>query len=111
MNDIEKLDLDFKIASDSMHPVMRIGQNIKFQKKLNYKTFDIILFKKDRKLTCHFIWRLQKNKTFITRSLKNYIENEAPIIESQILGTIVNFKISNLLKFKILLINFLRLTY
>ncbi|MGZ3691275.1 MAG: hypothetical protein ACXVAX_07215 [Pseudobdellovibrio sp.] len=97
------MSLKFKVVSDSMFPVIKIGDELSFNKKEVYNIFDIILFKRHGDLIVHFVWRDQMNfnNTLITRSLKNFNQDEEPVKIEEVLGTVDNFKIPFLTKIKI----------
>jgi signal peptidase I len=98
----------FKIVSDSMAPLIVIGDEIiikKIDSNYKFKKFDIILYKQGEKLFCHYFWHQNKNFDqgfVITRSLKNGFK-DYPFSHSNIIGLVQNFKIGLILKIKILM--------
>ena len=100
--------IHLRIASDSMTPLLKVGDEIQYE-KINdpyhdLKRFDVLLFSYQGKLMCHYLWkmgRLQKN--FITRSLKNFHEEDMPVRASDILGRILYVKIPWHLRLRIIL--------
>ena len=97
----------FKVVSDSMHPLIKINDKLIFESVPfeQLKIFDIVIFKRRENLTVHFIWRnqIKYNQTIITRSLKNIYCDEEPVLLTEILGRVTNFKLSNLSRFIIFL--------
>jgi signal peptidase I len=100
--------IKYKIVSDSMTPLISIGDEIiikKLEPGLKLKKFDIILYQNGEKLMCHYFWH--QNKLFdqgfiITRNLKSG-NFDYPFELNNVLGVVINFKINFLLKFKIIL--------
>jgi len=99
------MNLKFRVVSDSMAPLIKVGDELTFEKKSAYNIFDIILFKRKDELFVHFVWRDQSsfNNTLITRSLKNYLADEEPVSIGEVLGTVAEFKIPAATKIKIYL--------
>lgn len=105
-------EMKLNVASDSMHPVLKVGQliTVKPTPTSILCKFDIIVFWGQGKLMSHFLWAKQWNETdkdyvFITKSLKEPTSHDLPIKENLILG-IVDSKISTLSKISIWLRNF-----
>ncbi len=102
-------ELKFKIATDSMYPLICIGDEIEvFPVDRDFRAFDIIVYWDGEKLMAHYVWHVNnlkiKNQTsLLTRSLKNQYENDLPIPVDNILGFVHNFKLST---FKRILITF-----
>ena len=96
----------FKVVSDSMEPLIRIGAELSVRhinKDYKLKRFDIIIFKSELGLTCHYFWSANINldKGFIvTRSLKKSC-CDIPFSRDLVIGLVKNFKIGKILKFKI----------
>lgn len=103
--------IKFKVVSESMNPVIRIGDEL-ITKKItgDLNTFDIILFKRHNKLVVHYVWRNQKNfnNTVTTRSLQNIYLDEEPVSYSDIMGKVSNYKLSIFKKIKIILLCLIR---
>ena len=100
-----------KIISDSMQPIIKIGDEIEIQPiKFNeLKRFDIILFYNAHKPVCHFFWcinGINKNE-FLTRSLKQPKFNDLPTPKNSLVGKVTNFKISLYYRIKITILNIL----
>jgi hypothetical protein len=92
-----KGELKLRVASDSMHPVLRISQIITVRPchSNSLKKFDIIVFWEQGKMVCHLLWARQKNKMnneslYITKSLKSPLDHDIPIVEKLILGKVEN---------------------
>jgi hypothetical protein len=90
-----KGELKLRVASDSMHPVLRISQIITVRPchSDSLKRFDIIVFWEQGKMICHFLWAKQHNKMnkeslYITKSLKSPLDHDIPIIDKMILGKV-----------------------
>lgn len=104
------MSIVFRVVSDSMAPLIKINSTLKIaNKNINYKIFDIIVFKRSSDLVVHYVWRnqIEFDQTVITRSLKNIYLDEEPIHQSEIIGQVTNFKIGPFLKFKILFLCFI----
>ncbi|MFP5490936.1 MAG: hypothetical protein ACLGG0_05510 [Bacteriovoracia bacterium] len=104
-------EIQLNVASDSMHPVLKVGQliTVKPSPSSSLCKFDIIVFWGQGKLMSHFLWAKQwderdKNFVFITKSLKEPTSHDLPIKENLILG-IVDSKISTFSKICIWLRN------
>lgn len=110
-NKLEDGPIEIRIVSDSMLPLIKVGDTISmFKKPTKLKAFDIIVFFDVDKLVCHFIWKDQKdfNGSIITRSLKEPYKNEVPRNYKDIIGIVSSKKISSTTRIKILFFNFLR---
>lgn len=96
--------LRLKVASDSMMPVLKVGQeiNVTFRPISNLKKFDTVVFFQDKCLMCHFLWAKQDKNTLITKSLKNPRDVDWPVNESDYLG-FVEVNLPFFLKLKTLL--------
>ncbi len=88
--------LKLKIVSDSMEPLMPVGQFYKVA-KLNdeIKRFDIVVFFRDDKLVAHYVWNKNtlRGVSYSTRSLKEPDKDEIPVNEADVLGLLVGQKI------------------
>lgn len=103
--------IKFKVISDSMHPLIKIDDELQLVPDLNgLKVLDIVLFKREKNLVVHFVWRnqLNFNSTVITRCLKNPYVDETPVDKSLILGRVSNFRIGFYLKLKLVILNILK---
>ncbi|MCK5883675.1 MAG: S24/S26 family peptidase [Bacteriovoracaceae bacterium] len=97
--------LDFRICSDSMCPLIEVGKKIivaPLDEPLH--PFRIIVFWTGKRLIAHYVWHenrinIFKRKTILTRSLKRPYESDLPIDVENILGVVSNYKISLLSKF------------
>ena len=85
-----------KIVSGSMEPVIKIGEEILVVVKAkDIKKFDIIVFKQNNKLICHYLWSINKMidpKLMQTRSLLG--GKDFPIREEDYIGKVVSHKLS-----------------
>lgn len=103
--------IKFKVISDSMHPLIKIDNELHFVSDLKgLSVLDIVLFKREENLVVHFVWRNQINfnSTVITRSLKNPFVDEVPVEKPMILGRVTNFKIGFFLALKLFVLNILK---
>lgn len=79
------------IVSGSMAPLIRTGDKIQILdlQKLGrpLRRFDLVVFKQNDLLVCHYIWHLNSNfnSSFVTRSLISN-RDDFPIEISQIIG-------------------------
>lgn len=86
-----------KVATDSMVPLIDVGDIIEVKKVSDddLEMFDIIVFWDGKKWMSHFVWSIEKGEdTIVTRSLKNSTSNDFPISRTDILGQVINYKIS-----------------
>ena len=94
-----------KIISDSMSPVIQVGETITVEVgQKNLKRFDIIVFYDDEKLICHYLWRMNLLVTPIllqTRCLSGGMD--IPMTFDNYLGKVVSHQLSLWWKLKILL--------
>ena len=105
------MPIKFKVVSKSMHPTIRIGDELSIENiVVDINRFDIILFKRHNNLVVHYIWRNQKkfNNTVVTRSIEKIYFDEEPVNYSDIIGKVSNYKLSSFVKIKILLFCFIR---
>jgi signal peptidase I len=95
------------IASGSMQPVIKTGETIRIR-PLAYlgrdlKRFDIIVFKTETKIVCHYLHHINhinySNKKFVTRSIAGH--EDLPVSKDDILGYVENFKISWFLRLRL----------
>jgi len=103
--------IEIKIISDSMQPLLKIDETvtvIPFEKKC--EIFDLIVFWRNDKLFCHYMWRdqISFNNSVITRSLKEPYSDEKPVERIHILGTIKDKKIRLVTKLLILAKNVIK---
>lgn len=100
--------LKYKIVSDSMKPLILEGSEIEIEtvKSISkLKKFDILLFKYQGKLYCHYFWH--QNQHFdkgliVTRALKSGAKDH-PVHAGDVIGKVTNYEISWLLKMSIFL--------
>lgn len=103
--------ITLRVASDSMLPLLKIGQSVNVinQDPQKAQKFDILVFWQDNKLICHFLWAVQEKsgineRVYITKSLKSPKDVDLPIKENLILGKI-DVKIPLILKCKVFMMN------
>lgn len=101
--------LKMNIVSDSMTPLIHTGDEIEVKSCSNFSRFDIIVFKHQDKLFCHFIWDNSsfKENAFITKSLKNPLDIDYTVSHDEILGKVSNFNLSFINKSIVILKNVL----
>ncbi len=97
-HEIEEKNLYFiKIITDSMMPLLKINSvyTVTAAEISTLKRFDVILFWYRGKPTAHFYWGpnlLSKDKSFVTKSLKEAKQSDDPTDNSLFLGQ-VNIKV------------------
>lgn len=104
--------LHFRIASDSMSPVLNVGDEIFWDKVDNVahdlKRFDLIVFRQGTDLFCHYLWQKNpKRDLYITKPLKNMAREDLPLNSSAILGRVTSHRLNFFWRLKILLSYFL----
>jgi hypothetical protein len=107
---IDEKKVLIKIVSDSMEPLMKVGQSYYvLPHNNNFKRFEIIVFYQNQRLNCHFVWKNQVlfNSTLVTRSLKHFKIDDFPVFYENILGKIESEKISFFQKVRIIFYNFI----
>lgn len=106
--------LGIRIISDSMHPVIEVGEEVTVSDFINEKQlsrFTPILYWDGSKLICHYFWnrgRIQNadgKETIVTRSLKETKSNDIPVPIENILGVVVGKKVPFMRRLSILLSN------
>ena len=103
--ELKKLPLfKSKIISDSMVPVIQIGEEVIIDVgQEDIKRFDIIVIFFDGKLICHYLWRknkLVKPILLQTRNMSGKLDY--PVEMKNYLGKVVNHKLSLWQKLKII---------
>jgi len=106
-----------QIVSDSMEPVLKIGEVVRAEpiaapdEVTRLKRFTLIVFKRDDRVLCHYIWRINQQVmpgTCVTRSLKNPFHDEVPVPFNDVLGQIREKVIPTWLRVLLVLNNALR---
>jgi hypothetical protein len=100
--------IKYRVITDSMEPLIPVGSEIelrKFEDQDKIELFDILVFMNNGKLICHYFWH--SNEVFdrgliVTRCLKNKNLDE-PFERKNILGIVINYKISFWMKLKIII--------
>jgi hypothetical protein len=87
--------LSFSISSDSMHPVIKVGDQVVVQPLTeDLKVFDLLVFFQENDLVCHiFIKKSQLSDTFLTASYK-YKKYDYPVKKENILGYVSSHRLS-----------------
>ena len=101
--------IKYKVVSDSMEPLISVGAELLLDERKSIistlKRFDIVVFQEKDILMCHYIWHINKTLdkgNITTRSLKTG-EEDVTFSFKKIQGKVLNYKIGNLLKFKLLI--------
>lgn len=105
--------IKYKVISDSMIPLIPVGAEILITPVKDasiLKRFDILVFKVEDKLICHYLWHV--NKVFdqgkiVTRNLKDG-GCDIPFEFNKVHGRVTNFRLSGWHKFKIALGDYLK---
>lgn len=105
--------IKYKIISDSMTPLIPVGAEIEIESVKgtdHLERFDILVFKEDNKLICHYFWHI--NKVFdqgkiVTRNLKDG-GRDIPFEFEKLHGRVINYKIRSWMKLKIAISDFLK---
>ena len=101
-------NMNFRIASGSMAPLIQIGDEIEvslISKPL--KRFDIIVFLSESILVCHFLWHINRLSTrkgewlYITKPLFPKNAEDWPFPEKQILGIVTSHRLTLWMRMKI----------
>ncbi len=100
--------ISLNVASDSMHPLLKVGELIKVEKvskRENLQVFDLIVFDQGGRLNVHFLAKADhSNQEYITQCLKYPGQNDYPLKPEQIMGRVLNKKLSLWQKMKVLLV-------
>lgn len=82
--------IDIKIVSDSMNPILSVGEIYTCERKLEIKKFDIIVFYRNNIMVAHFISNINtiNEISYTTRSLRNWKVDELPVPQTQVLGVL-----------------------
>lgn len=89
-----------------MTPLIPVGAELLIKKvpaDYTLKRFDILLFKQDDKLVCHYFWQqitVLEKPMIVTRNLESG-EFDYPFERKMLLGIVTNYKIGFFLKMKI----------
>lgn len=99
-----------KIVTGSMIPVIKIGESIVVEVlSENLKRFDIIVFRQNNKLVCHYVWNINRIVTprlIQTRNLQGGYDY--PISPEDYFGKVISHHLSSWRKFLILLSTFMK---
>jgi hypothetical protein len=106
-NLVLKESMQLRVASDSMHPLLKIDQIITVRPYPVNKlaVYDLIVYLEQGQLQVHFLWHINGNGALVTRSLKNPKVNDPLINPSDYLGKVDEIGLTNWQKFKILIQN------
>ncbi len=87
------------VVTGSMVPLIPVGATIVVDKTAEYHVNDIIVYWHSNKLIVHILWNINKSikrnnqEILVTRSL-NAISLDATISHEQVLGKVINYKLS-----------------
>lgn len=109
---LEKVgQLKCKVVSDSMRPVLNIGDIVNLEPIADPRTlrrFDIVVYHAGDRPNCHFVWnhnRLGSEPTIAMRSLKDPIGDEIPVGFASLLGRVVDHRIPWHIRARVLFAN------
>lgn len=84
-----------KIVSDSMVPVINVGEEILIDVKCrDLKRFDIIVYVHDQKLICHYLWKINQifePRLMQTRNMQG--QKDYPISDKEYVGKVVSHRL------------------
>lgn len=102
--------LPLQVASDSMYPLLKVGQLINIEQASieSLKAFDLVVYWEQGRLQCHFLWHRNLDGGLITRSLKNPTVSDPLVSPQDYLGKVAGNGLSLWQKAKINLINILK---
>jgi hypothetical protein len=91
-------ELELQIVSDSMVPLIGVGQRVKVIEPINRpERYQIIVFHQASRLVCHYFssttW-IDGEEYWITRSLKEPSGHDYPVHPSLVLGQVKDVSIS-----------------
>ncbi len=108
--DFEKLQklVFFKgqIVSDSMLPILKIGERITVDVgNRELQRFDLIVFWREGKLICHYLWAINQRVEPILLQTRNTIngQKDYPIGFEDYLGKVLSHRLTNWDRIKIFL--------
>jgi signal peptidase I len=87
------------VVTGSMTPLIPVGSTVVVDKLAPYQVNDIIVFWHNKKLVVHVLWSVNKNikhkdqDVLVTRALNSRVL-DASISQENILGKVVNYKLS-----------------
>lgn len=103
--------LTAKVISASMEPVIMAGDKITVIPFEGHpQRFDIILFKGERELICHYVWHINKiindgdNELVTTRGIPSKYD-DYPVHRKDILGVVVSHRLNLWWKIRLLWAN------
>jgi signal peptidase I len=88
----------FRVVTGSMEPLIPVGASVIVDGATEIKPHDIIVFWQDQKLICHVCWhenrviRQEGQRIYVTRPLRGAFRDFS-ILQSQVLGKVLNFKL------------------
>jgi len=89
-----------KIITGSMEPVIKVNQTVIISKLTKpIERFDIIVFKGERELICHYVRHVNRhlteaeNNIIQTRGLHNK-QDDYPIHQDQVLGIVISHRLN-----------------
>ncbi len=96
----------FKVVSGSMEPVIKTGEMIVIEKSEVLKRFDIVVFRQNSLLICHFIKFINRtpdsngDPVYVTSGMANPVREDLPVPLGEILGTVVSHRLGRFFRFR-----------
>lgn len=94
----------FKVVSDSMEPLIKIGDKVVVQINGKVKRFDVVAFWGGDKLICHVLWHINQVRNAPQMLVTCPLDGRSPdlaIRQEDLLGPVLNFKLSLWQKLKL----------
>jgi signal peptidase I len=94
----------FKVITPSMEPIIKVGDNIVVDiLAKDIRRFDIIVFKEEGRLICHYLWSMNKLFEPIMLQTRSMLgEKDYPIKYEDYLGKVISQRLSLWVRFKIM---------
>jgi len=98
----------FRIASESMSPLLKVGDEIVWEKVItpasDLRRFDLIVFRQNNKLFCHYLWSINSHRdVYVTKPLQSTDCEDLPLSSSDILGRLVSHRMNLYWRIKVVL--------
>ena len=93
------------IVSDSMSPLIKVGERVEVRHKEDYGLFDVVIYHhRDGRLICHYIWQKSQMEqgAYLLRSFKGSAF-DLPVAAEKILGHVAGKKLTGRWQFFIFL--------
>lgn len=103
--------VNVKVISGSMEPIINIDDEVTVvASEDNLERFDIVVYKSERELVCHYVWHINRfvrqgdNNLVLTRGIRSR-RDDYPIHRRDILGRVSSHKLSLWWKLRLLWAN------